>query len=82
MNPLRKNVLLLKFCALSYVNSWFNIVPDVFPLPLNSISYVIGIHCATNAAPSSGIVAGTASLQPLNIYPVFVGFSGAVTSVS
>ena len=51
------------------------------PIPFQVIVYVFTSHVAEQVMSLLGIVVGTAGLQPSNVYPVLVGFAGAVMAV-
>ena len=51
------------------------------PSVSNVIVYWFMVHWAVYVPLAAGIVKGKAGLQPLNVYPSFVGAVGAVTDV-
>ena len=51
------------------------------PAESKVIVYWFIVHWAVWVLLAAGIVGGRAGLQPLNVYPSFVGAAGAVTAV-
>ncbi len=46
------------------------------------ITYPFAVHCALIVILFAGIVLGISTSHPANVYPVFVGFAGAVIVVA